>query len=55
MGDYLVAKVARAAVINGPDDFGNSPLHLAAWNECKHTFDWLIEERADPVTALPIC
>ena len=49
--DHIIASVARSAVLNGSDDLGNTPLHLAAWNECKHTFEWLIEERANPVGA----
>jgi ankyrin repeat protein len=45
----IIESIAKSAVLNSCDEFGNTPLHLAAWNECKHTFEWLVEEKANPV------
>ena len=38
----------RTAVVNRRDEFGNTMLHLAAWNSKKDIYDHLIELGADP-------
>ena len=43
-----IAAIARMAVLNQWDEFGNSLLHLAALNGSKRIFRWLVENGADP-------
>jgi ankyrin repeat protein len=50
--DSAVQYIMKAAVLNCRDEYGNTPLHLAAWNNSKITFKWLMEERADPVSII---
>jgi ankyrin repeat protein len=46
-------KLARWAIVRSQDDYGNTPLHLAAWNGSKKSFVWLLEQGADKVSQTP--
>ena len=41
-------------VINQQDDYGNTALHLAAWNCSKGSFKYLLENNADPVSTVTL-
>jgi len=45
------SNLARRAVINQRDDYGNTALHLASWNGSTESFKFLLENNADPVSA----
>jgi ankyrin repeat protein len=42
-------KIANWVVVNRRDCYGNTALHLAAWNGAKKAFKYLIENGADKV------
>jgi hypothetical protein len=44
----LRRQLALSELINKRDEYGNSLLHLAAWNGKKDMYDWLIQQKADP-------
>jgi ankyrin repeat protein len=50
--DDIVKYIIKAAVLNSRDEYGNTPLHLAAWNNSQNTLKWLLEERANPVSKI---
>ena len=42
-------EIVRNVVMNQRDKYGNTALHLAAWNNGKMAFRCLLEAKADPV------
>jgi hypothetical protein len=45
--EELLVELTVADVINRPDEYGNTPLHLAAWNGSKKIFSWMMKNGAD--------
>mmetsp|Transcript_60930 Transcript_60930/g.127721 ORF Transcript_60930/g.127721 Transcript_60930/m.127721 type:complete len:990 (-) Transcript_60930:733-3702(-) len=41
-------RIAKRAVVNQRDEYGNTALHLAAWNMSQKAFSSLLQNRADP-------
>eukprot|EP00291_Cryptomonas_curvata_P024454 CAMPEP_0172156042 /NCGR_PEP_ID=MMETSP1050-20130122/2967_1 /TAXON_ID=233186 /ORGANISM="Cryptomonas curvata, Strain CCAP979/52" /LENGTH=1139 /DNA_ID=CAMNT_0012825019 /DNA_START=308 /DNA_END=3727 /DNA_ORIENTATION=+ len=41
------AECVKLKAINQSDEYGNTPLHLAAWNGSVEIFTWLMEQKAD--------
>jgi ankyrin repeat protein len=41
-------------VVNQRDDYGNTALHLAAWNMSQKAFSCLLDNGADPVSFVDV-
>ena len=47
--DVACVRFIRKAILNRKDDFGNTVLHLAAWNEKRDMYDLLMELGCSPM------
>ncbi len=45
--DPTIQEANIARVVNQADEYGNTPLHLAAWSGSRQVFTWLVENGAD--------
>jgi hypothetical protein len=45
--DPLLCKLVLLELLNKQDEFGNSLLHLAAWNGQQEMYDWLVQQKAN--------
>ena len=55
IGTSRKEEIALRVVVNQRDEYGNTALHLAAWNRGKKIFRFLLDCNADPVSTLSDC